>query len=97
MAGIPASHPVVFADPLPRVTRVYLPIIAPPPFDGEAMIGNPFSLPAQLPGRAPLASPPPASSTFSWLGGSFPARDLRFPPIEFRVFPLARADMRCQL
>ena len=38
MAGIPASHPAILADPLPEVIRVSLPIITPPPFDGEATI-----------------------------------------------------------
>ena len=82
MAGLPASHPVVFADPLPRVTRVSLPIITPPPFDGDATMANPFSLPAQLPGRAPRPIPRHQAQPFHGLGGVSPHEIQGFPSSE---------------
>ena len=43
-------HLVVVADALQGFTCISFPIITPPPFDGDAMMANPFPLPPHGPG-----------------------------------------------
>ena len=82
-------HLVVVADPLQRFTCISFPIITPPPFDGDAMMADPFLAPCRASRPRLTAIPPPSSSTF-WLGGFSPTELRGFPLLEFRVSPLWR-------
>ena len=85
LAGIPASHPVVFADPLPRVTLVLLPIITLPSVrlrrdDSQSILAPCSRFPAE-----PQSPAITLNAFAAW--GDFPRTRLRVFPYEVQGFP----------